>query len=82
MTSTQNFRELFAGILLTSNIKYCPKTNYRKKWKIIDFKTIVSLSFLPQYNYSLQIYPHSYINHTFEDKQPKRGINADYIYPS
>jgi len=65
MTSIQNVRELFAGMMLTGNIKYCHEQYYSKILKIIDLKTIVSPSFLPQYNYSLPIYSHSNINHRF-----------------
>jgi len=71
MTSIQNVRELFAGMMLTGNIKYCHEQYYSKILKIIDFKTIVCPSFLPQYNYSLPIYSHSNINHRFEYKQAK-----------
>ena len=68
MTSIQNVRELFAGMMLAGDIKYCHKLYYSKLLKIIDFKTIVSPSFLPQYNYSLPIYSHSNVNHKFEVK--------------
>ena len=68
MAGIQNVRELFAGMMLTGNIKYCHEQYYSKLLKIIDFKTIVSPSFLPQYNHSLPIYSHSNIKHKFEDK--------------
>ena len=69
MTSIQNVRELFAGMMLIGNFKYCPELYYSKLLKIIDFKTIVCPSFLPQYNYSLPIYSHLNINHRSEYKQ-------------
>ena len=69
MTSIQNVRELFAGMMLTGNIKYCHELYYSRLLKIIDFKTIVSPSFLPQYNYFLPIYSHLNINHKSDYKQ-------------
>jgi len=71
MTSVKNVSEMFAGMMLTGNIKYCPEPDYSKLLKIIDSKTIVSPSILPHYNYSLPIYSHPNINHRFEDNQAK-----------
>ena len=68
MAGVQNVRELFADMMLTGNIKNCHEKYYSKLLKVIDFKTIVRPSFLPQYNHSLPIYSHSNINHKFEDK--------------
>ena len=71
MIGVQNVRELFAGMMLTGNIKYCHELYYSKLLKIIDFKTIVSPSILSQYNYSLPIFSHSNINHGSDYKQVK-----------
>ena len=60
----------FTSVLIQEKFKE-KKIDVGNKLKIIDLKTIVSPSFLPQYNHSLPIYSHSNINHSFEDKQAK-----------